>query len=123
MLSQVGNYIKENIDDGNLTAEKIQKVFKIPKYTLYRIFEHTGGVATYISACRLRAAIDDIINFPNLALKDIAYGVGFNSASAFSRSFRRSYGMTPQELRDGAHEASLNIRSNKNVTTRSNLTY
>jgi AraC-like DNA-binding protein len=30
---------------------------------------------------------------------DIAYGLGFKSASDFTRAFRRAYGMAPQEFR------------------------
>jgi AraC-like DNA-binding protein len=30
---------------------------------------------------------------------EIAYGLGFSSASDFTRAFRRAYGMAPQDFR------------------------
>jgi AraC-like DNA-binding protein len=32
-------------------------------------------------------------------VKDIAYSVGFKSASDFTRAFRRAYGVAPQDVR------------------------
>lgn len=99
MFSQARRYINKHLDEPDLCAEKVLRALQLPRHTLYRLFEHEGGIAAYISDCRLRAAAYDIANYPQMALKDIAYGVGFNSASAFSRTFRRAYGITPQDFR------------------------
>lgn len=100
MFGQVRAYIREHLHAPDLSAEKLLRALRLPRDTLYRLFEHEGGIAAYINDCRLRAAADDIVRYPHLALKDIAYGLGFNSASAFSRTFRREYDMTPQDLRE-----------------------
>jgi AraC-like DNA-binding protein len=104
MFNRARGYIKAHLDDPELGAEKLLHALQLPRDTLYRMFEHEGGIASYICDLRLRTASNDIVKFPNLAIKDIAYGVGFNSASAFSRAFRRVYGLTPQDLR--THVAS-----------------
>ncbi len=93
------SYIRKNLDDSNLSAEKVLKILQLPRDTVYRMFQHEGGINAFICNCRLKMVADDMINFPHLAVKDIAYGVGFNSASAFSRTFKRAYGMTPQDFR------------------------
>lgn len=99
MFGQVRVYIRKHLHMPDLSAEKVVRALQLPRDTLYRLFEHEGGIAAYINDCRLRAAANDIARFPHLALKDIAYGLGFSSASAFSRTFRREYDMTPQDLR------------------------
>ncbi len=35
-----------------------------------------------------------------MKVSEIAYGLGFKSASDFTRAFRRTYDMAPLELRD-----------------------
>ena len=35
------------------------------------------------------------------AISNIAYEVGFNDLSYFNRAFRRRYGLTPTEVRNG----------------------
>lgn len=99
MFGQVRRYVEANLHDSDLSAEKILRALQLPRSTLYRLFEQEGGINTYIGNRRLLAAARDIVRFPQLAVKDIAYGLGFGSASAFSRAFRREYDMTPQDLR------------------------
>ena len=100
MFDHVRTYIKKSLDNPELSAEMVLRKLQLPRDTLYRMFEHEGGIAAYISDCRLRSAAEDIARLPLIPLKDIAYGVGFNSASAFSRAFRRCYDISPQELRE-----------------------
>jgi AraC-like DNA-binding protein len=61
--------------------------------------QHEGGLGAYIRHLRLRAAVNDLARFPDIPVKDIGYSVGFNSASDFTRAFRRAYDMTPHEIR------------------------
>jgi AraC-like DNA-binding protein len=103
MYGQAREYIRAHLDDAELSAEKVLRALQLPRHTVYRLFEAEGGIASFIWKSRLQAAAQDIANQPYAALKDIAYGTGFNSASAFSRMFRREYGMTPQELREHVH--------------------
>jgi len=46
---------------------------------------------------RVEAAAQ-LVRFPHVPVKDIAYGLGFNNASSSTRAFRRTYDMAPQEL-------------------------
>jgi AraC-like DNA-binding protein len=39
------------------------------------------------------------VRFPQLRVVEIAYGLGFNSPSDFTRAFRRAFDMSPQDLR------------------------
>jgi AraC-like DNA-binding protein len=102
IYGQVRRYIRKHLDNAELSAESVLDALQLrgQRDTLYRLFEHEGGIAAYICNCRLKVAAEDIAKFPHVQLKDIAYGVGFNSASAFSRAFKREYDMTPLELRE-----------------------
>jgi AraC-like DNA-binding protein len=74
------------------------------------MFEQEGGLQSYARQRRLRAAADEIARFPELAIKDIALGLGFGSASDFTRAFRRAFGLSPQEFRDQAAQSGSAAR-------------
>lgn len=98
-FGQVRRQIQLNLHQAHLSPESLINTLQLSRATLYRMFEHEGGLAAYIRNCRLRAAADELVKFPHVAVVDVAYGLGFKSASDFSRSFRRAYAMTPQDLR------------------------
>jgi len=104
MFGQVRRYIRANLHDGELSPESLMHALQLPRPTLYRMFEHEGGLGAYIRNRRLREAADELVRFPDLAVMDIAYGLGFKSASDFTRAFRRAYDMAPQDLRAQAFE-------------------
>ncbi|WP_257031671.1 helix-turn-helix domain-containing protein [Paraburkholderia bryophila] len=43
-------------------------------------------------------AADELVRFPHLEVRDIAAGLGFNSASSFNRAFRRAFDIAPRDL-------------------------
>lgn len=99
MFGVVRRRINVMLHQPDLTIEHLLGDLKISRSVLYRLFEHEGGLVAYIRGRRLRAAADELVQFPELPVKDIAYGLGFQSASDFTRAFRRTYGMSPQDLR------------------------
>ncbi|EJL94430.1 DNA-binding domain-containing protein, AraC-type [Herbaspirillum sp. CF444] len=99
LLADIRDYIHERLDQNWLTPATIQAAFRLSRPTLYRLFEAEGGLMEYIRNCRLREAAAEMIDSPESAIVDIAYGAGFNSASDFCRAFRRAYGMTPRHFR------------------------
>ncbi|MGB7193978.1 MAG: helix-turn-helix domain-containing protein [Collimonas pratensis] len=101
---QVRRYIQANLHQAELSPESLLNTLQLPRGTLYRLFAHEGGLGTYIRNRRLRAAADELVRYPDLAVVDIAYGLGFKSASDFTRAFRRAYDMAPQDLRAQAFE-------------------
>jgi AraC-like DNA-binding protein len=99
MFGQVRRYIQAHLCDDKLSSESVLNALQLPRPTIYRLFQHEGGVGAYIRHLRLRHAADELIRYPNLAIVEIAYGLGFKSASDFTRAFRRAYDMAPQDFR------------------------
>jgi len=99
IYSQAKHYIHANIDCAELTPDSILVALKISRPTLYRLFQHEGGLASYIRHLRLRHAASELTKRVNADISEIAYGLGFASPSDFSRAFRRAYDMAPQDLR------------------------
>jgi AraC-like DNA-binding protein len=99
VLDQVRRYVQANLHQLDLSPDSVLRAFPLPRANLYRMFEDEGGLAAYIRNCRLRAAAHDLVRLPSMGIMKIAYGLGFNTASDFTRAFRRAYEMTPQHFR------------------------
>jgi AraC-like DNA-binding protein len=70
-----------------------------PTYLSERFKEVTGeNLVRYIARARIRRACE-LIQQPEYRVKEIAYGVGFQSISQFNRSFRKLCGHSPIEVR------------------------
>lgn len=106
MFARARQYIDANLGEVDLTPERVLAASQLSRPTLYRLFEPEGGLAAYIRNRRLREAADELHRYPSKDIVEIAYGVGFNSASDFSRAFRRAYEMSPSDFR--ALTGSLN---------------
>jgi AraC-like DNA-binding protein len=99
MFGQVRRYIQANRNNAALSPESVMTALKLPRQTLYRLFQHEGGVGAYIRHLRLRHAADELTRKPHTAVASIAYELGFKSPTDFTRAFRRAYGMTPLDFR------------------------
>lgn len=99
VLAQVRRFVDANLHRPDLSPASVVQTLHLKRATIYRWFEHEGGLGAYIRNRRLREAADELVRFPRLQVMDIAYGLGFNSASDFTRAFRRAFDMSPQDLR------------------------
>ena len=99
MFGQVRRYIETHLYEEELSPESVLDALQFPRRSLYRLYEHEGGLGAYIRHLRLRSAADELARYPHVTVTNIAYGVGFKSASDFTRAFRRAYGMAPQDFR------------------------
>src|SRR5690606_18389672 len=98
-LEPARQYIEAHLDDAELGSVAIARHLGISRSHLYRLFQRYGGVSAYILRVRLRHAVTELIRHPTRPIAEIAYGLGFSSASDFSRAFRRFYGYSPSDVR------------------------
>ncbi len=98
-FGQARRYIEAHLYDPDLTPDSVRRACGLARATLYRLFQHEGGLYAYIRNCRLRGAALELLRFPDKPIIDIAYSCGFGSASDFARAFRRAYDMTPRDFR------------------------
>jgi AraC-like DNA-binding protein len=99
MFDKVRRYVQKNLYQPWLTPESVLASLQLPRATVYRLFQHEGGLGRYIVNCRLRESALQLVRYPDRQVTEIAYSLGFNSASDFTRAFRRCYDMPPQEHR------------------------
>jgi AraC-like DNA-binding protein len=95
-------YIKENLADPALSADRIADALFISRRRLYQLFDDGDGVSGRIRQLRIDRA-KEVLGDPAHAVKgigEISRQCGFANAAHFSRTFRKVVGETPRDYRD-----------------------
>ena len=104
--------IRANLGSATFGPARLCRLAGISRSQLYRLFEIHGGVALCIQRERLAAAHRALSNPADLrSIAEIAESVGLFDPSSFSRMFRRSYGVSPRELRLASSAGTLSAGS------------
>ena len=100
-------YIQDNYTSTIRLAD-VAKMLSVSEEHLSRLFkkEITFGFSEYITLIRLQKAEHMLKNEPSRAVTEVAYACGFNDSNYFSYKFKKAYGITPSELRDGKENAT-----------------
>jgi len=98
-LRRVLDYISTNID-ADITLADLARVAAQSPFHFARKFALAMGVPPkrYVSRMRFDKAMAELVA-GKLPLAQIALNAGFSSQSSFTRAFRRTTSMTPQEYR------------------------
>lgn len=96
-------YIKDNYSK-NVTLESAAKhIASSGKYLSGAFKKETGiNFNDYLTFYRLRQAESMLMMQPEKTILEIAYDCGFNNSSYFTSQFKKVYGFTPSQLRNGA---------------------
>lgn len=108
-LLAVKRYIEDWLPDLTLSPATVARRFSISRATLYRILEPVGGFARYLRLRRLDRVRLDLTSAArrHLAVAEIAETWGFVSHSAFTKSFRQCFGISPRAYRALASETGV----------------
>jgi AraC family transcriptional regulator len=103
------NYIEENLNE-DIDGLRVSQHVCYSLYHFMRLFQSITGFSpkSYIQQRRLTEAIHQLRN-SNHRITDIAYDYQFGSPEAFSRAFRKQFGINPSEIRNGYPLSSLNM--------------
>lgn len=93
-------YLDEHFKE-SITLEDIAAATKLSPYYLSHVFKRAVGYSPmrYVIRRRIGEA-QSMLLFTDKTVAEIAYTVGYNSASNFNNAFRDMIGMTPQSYRE-----------------------
>ena len=93
-------YIDAHLE-GDLSVNTLSQVANFSAFHFHRQFSAFVGVpvSRYVQLMRLRRAAHRLAAQPQHSILDAASDAGFESPEAFSRAFRRDFGMTPSAFR------------------------
>ena len=100
-LGKLQAYIEKNLLEADLSPTMIADQLGLSRASLYRLAEPFGGVQKYIRNMRLKRAYAHLASGDDKArsITNLAYELGFTTETAFRRSFKESFGLTPTEVR------------------------
>jgi len=101
-LERARALIDERICEPDLGVAAIAEALGVTPRYLQMLFAQARCTPTaYILDRRLRLAADRLRRGEGKGVTDVAMAVGFNDLTHFGRVFRRCYGVTPRDYRDG----------------------
>ena len=100
LLAEVLAYIEAHLFEP-MTAAELATVAGFSPYHFSRLFTARFGesVMSYVRTCRLQAAALRLTGDIPPTLIDLAFDCGFESQEAFTRAFRRHYGVPPGQFK------------------------
>ncbi|MCI5107750.1 MAG: helix-turn-helix transcriptional regulator [Pseudomonadales bacterium] len=99
LLNKTEDYLERHLHS-KLSLDDLANHLHISKYHFHRQFSRCSAETWYqfVSRVKLeRAAMQILVS--EQSFTDIAHSYGFSDSSAFSRAFRRHYGMSPRQFR------------------------
>ncbi|MEM1336269.1 MAG: tetratricopeptide repeat protein [Bacteroidota bacterium] len=98
-LQQVGNILAKNLDNSEFTVDDFASDIGMSRVQLYRKMKATIGysVSDFIRQYRLKKAYEYLENKKG-TVSEIAYDVGFNNLSYFTKAFKEIYHCKPSDL-------------------------
>ncbi|MEO7992284.1 MAG: two-component regulator propeller domain-containing protein [Chryseolinea sp.] len=97
-LQKAIDYILKNLQDTQLSVDSVADLFNLSRMQVYRKIKGITGksVVEFIRMVRMKQAIK-LMDTHKFTLSEIAFEVGFNSSSYFTRCFKEEYNKTPSE--------------------------
>jgi AraC-like DNA-binding protein len=102
-LQSVKSYIDSRLDDPDLSPANIAKANGISLRYLHYLFKSSGtSVSEWVREQRLIKCHQKLVSekYEDDSITNIAFSMGFNSSSHFSRLFKEKFGMAPRNLRN-----------------------
>jgi AraC-like DNA-binding protein len=100
---EVLRFIEIHLSDPSLNMAKVSKGCEVSQRYLSLLLKGTGQTfSELVWSKRLEMARDWLARSDprDIAISEIAYGVGFKSTAHFSRKFKRVYGVNPRDFRE-----------------------
>ena len=106
LVSQMLKAIETNIDNEQYNADLLARDVAMSRASLYKKLQIMLGITPtdFIRNVRLKRAAQ-LLAETQLSIGEIADRVGFVTARNFSSSFKKMFGFTPSEYRDGEENA------------------
>ena len=100
IIEKICKFIQEHLSE-DLSLVRLAEMYYFNPSYLSRFFklEHGVKLSEYIDECRAKKAKELLCN-SELKVRDVALLVGYEAAHSFTRFFKKTTGMTPQEYRD-----------------------
>ncbi|MDD9266108.1 helix-turn-helix domain-containing protein [Paenibacillus sp. GCM10023248] len=100
MIGKIIAYLDNHYSDADMNLYKISLAVELPEKSISQLFKEQTGehVSDYLEKIRIKNATDYLFNSEH-TIDEISQYVGYNSAHAFRRAFKRVSGVSPSIYR------------------------
>lgn len=107
-------YVEENLEH-KLTLENVAKKAYFSPFHFHRLFKAVTNetLQTFINRKRIEKAASYLIHQKEKTITEVSEIVGFLNLSSFSKSFKRFYGISPNEFKKISVDKFSKIRKNE----------
>lgn len=107
LLTYLDDHLNEEVN-----IEKVEEICHYSYRNINRIFEaiRKETIGKYIKRLRLEKAAQ-FLKYSDMGISQIAYQVGFEDRSAFSKAFRKRYHLSPKDYRNNSESIRLEIQN------------
>ncbi len=104
-IDKLNKYFRAHLSESELRVEDLCTEFALSHTQIYRKTKSLIGIGPneLLRLVRLERS-KELLHDTDLSIADITYDVGFTSPSYFAKCFRKQYGITPSEYREGKME-------------------
>ena len=94
------DYVERRLGEP-LRLDELAEVAAFSKYHFHRIFyAHVGETPMqFLTRLRLEKAVQLLVGNSDRTVTEVALDVGYSDMAAFSRAFRKNFGLSPSEYR------------------------
>lgn len=113
-IEKITAVIHKNIDNSEFEVSVITKELGIGRTLLHTKLKQILDLSAteFINTIRLREAQKLLIEMPDLNMSEVAYKVGFSDPNYFSRTFKKTFNISPTDFRnDKTTEAFSSINA------------
>jgi len=98
-IDKVLTYIDTNLDE-KPDLDKLAEMANLSKFHFHRIMRAflDESLGSYINRIRLETAVK-LLRYSAQPINDIAYQIGYDTPSAFSKGFKKMFGVSPTYIR------------------------
>jgi DNA-binding response OmpR family regulator/two-component sensor histidine kinase len=106
-LNKINSVIEKNIENEDFTVDKLATEMGFSRSQLHRKLKQISNHSTseYITMVKINKAIT-LLTSKNYTIDEVAYNVGFNSHSYFTKCFKKIHGQSPKEFVKSLEEYS-----------------
>ncbi|MCG2462901.1 helix-turn-helix domain-containing protein [Flavobacteriaceae bacterium F89] len=99
-LARLREHVQANLNNDQFGVDSLARSIGMSRSSLHRKLQKHIGISTsqFIREYRLKRALE-ILKEEDVTASEVAYRVGFSSATYFSTSFHKFYGYTPGEVK------------------------
>lgn len=109
-IERLSQIIEQNLGEKELTVEDLAAQMGMSRVKLYRKIKKLTdmSISEFVVSVKLRRSLGLLVN-SGKTISEVAFEVGFNSLSYYTRCFRNQFKMSPSEYIDQQRAAEVNL--------------